>query len=160
MAALASVAQHDVHVSLALARVTLVQGPRCVMWKLPRGPRHYILDEEHQIVPIAVDLDAPNGTEELLRWALWLEDPAHRRVAWTDIGHGAYVSTIFLGIDHNWAAHGPPILFETMVFVPTDIGTDPLHHHQDRYCTWDDAVAGHWRIVEWVRGELAKASGT
>ena len=54
------------------------------------------------------------------------------------------VSTVFLGLDHGWG-DGPPVLFETLVFPDTK--------RMDRYCTWDEAVAGHERIVALVLEE-------
>ena len=51
------------------------------------------------------------------------------------------VSTVFLGLDHNWNG-GPPILFETMVFG------GPHNEYQERYATWDQAEKDHDRVVE------------
>lgn len=66
-----------------------------------------------------------------------LLDKEANRVAYTDVPDG-YVSTVFLGIDHNHMGDGPPILFETMVF-----GCGPWDNYQERYATWDEAEAGH-----------------
>lgn len=52
-----------------------------------------------------------------------------------------YVSTVFLGIDHSFTDDGPPILFETMIFG------GPNDQWQERYFTWDEALAGHNRVV-------------
>jgi hypothetical protein len=65
----------------------------------------------------------------------------HNCVAKTNIGD-VYVSTIFVGIDYRIADKGPPILFETMIFGGVN------DRHIERYCTWDEAEAGHNRIVE------------
>lgn len=73
-----------------------------------------------------------------------------RRVAETDILIApplgtARVSTVFLGIAHGFRGTGLPILFETMVFG------DPRHpDYQERYCTVEEAHAGHARAVELV----------
>ncbi len=69
----------------------------------------------------------------------------------TDIGK-AQVSTVFLGIDHNFSKEGPPILFETMVF-----GDERWKDEQERYCTWDEAVAGHQTMVNRVLREVQDA---
>lgn len=66
---------------------------------------------------------------------------ANRRVAETLLP-GARISTVFLGIDHNFERRGPPILFETMVF---DDGGE--EERQERYATWAEAEAGHDAIV-------------
>ena len=77
---------------------------------------------------------------DLLIWAKWFETE-DRVVAKTSIGK-AEVSTVFLGMDHNWA-NGPPLLFETMVFGLED-------DYQERYSTWDEAEVGHAKTVAWV----------
>lgn len=51
------------------------------------------------------------------------------------------VSTVFLGIDHNWSGVGAPILFETMLFG------QPYGFSQRRYETETQAVAGHAEAV-------------
>jgi hypothetical protein len=58
----------------------------------------------------------------------------------------AYVSTVFLGIDHNYSLEGPPVLFETMIFVD-----GPLSEFQERYCTWEEAKRGHERALRKLR---------
>lgn len=62
-----------------------------------------------------------------------------RHVALTELDGGITVSTVFLGIDHQWG-NGPPLLFETMVFGTDDDMTE-------RYSTWDEAQAGHDAVV-------------
>lgn len=73
-----------------------------------------------------------------------MEDAESRKVAWTKIG-GVNVSTVFLCIDHNLMGEGPPVLFETMIFG------GPLDQEQERYVTWDEAVAGHEAMVQRVK---------
>jgi hypothetical protein len=51
------------------------------------------------------------------------------------------VSTVFLGLDHNFSMVGPPLLFETMVFG------GPLNGECRRYATWVEAEAGHREVV-------------
>ena len=46
------------------------------------------------------------------------------------------VSTVFLGLDHNYFG-GRPILFETMIFGGN------RDQYQERYHTWDEAKIGH-----------------
>ena len=88
-------------------------------------PMHYILVDR---VPVPV--------EDFMEWAQRFETQDEERiVAQVTIGE-VFVSTVFLGLDHNWGT-GPPLLFETMVF-----GGD-FDEYQYRYATGDDAVAGH-----------------
>jgi hypothetical protein len=95
----------------------------------------YILSEDHK--PINV---------ELMVWAKWLEEnPDKRRVALTRVGR-KYVSTVFLGTNHNWFDDEDPILFETMIFQSRK-GNTEFDEYQERYRTWDEAVKGHNQIV-------------
>jgi hypothetical protein len=95
-------------------------------------PGYWILDDEHN----AVETD-------LETWGRFFQSGA-RTVRREDDIDGVCVSTVFLGMDHGFD-DGPPTLFETMVF------RGPLDEHQWRYATWDEAVAGHERIVQHVR---------
>lgn len=63
------------------------------------------------------------------------------RVAATTVGD-ARVSTVWLGLDHNYDIVGDPIIFETMVFDGSEDG------YCERYATELDAMRGHLRIVE------------
>jgi hypothetical protein len=84
----------------------------------------------------------PVPEPDVLKWAKWFEDDESRVVARTKIDDIARieeicVSTVFLGIDHNFFEYGPPILYETTIF-----GGD---HNEDmwRYSTRADALHGH-----------------
>ena len=85
----------------------------------------YKLDSNHN----------PVLTDEGEDWAHWFES-ANRIVQQQWVGN-YYVSTVFLGIDHNFSGSGAPILFETMVFSDGD----GIETH--RCCTWDEALAMH-----------------
>ncbi|MCB1712828.1 MAG: hypothetical protein KDH96_10220 [Candidatus Riesia sp.] len=80
--------------------------------------------------------------DDLLKWAEEFETQ-DRRVRLTKLPGGYRVSTVFLGIDHQWG-DGPPLVFETMVFGPKGWGEMDM----DRYSTWDEAVSGHKAMVE------------
>lgn len=60
----------------------------------------------------------------------------------THLPNGAWVSTVFLGINHRWGS-GPPLLFETMVFWETGRGPEL----QVRWSTWLEAEEGHQAIA-------------
>jgi len=83
---------------------------------------HYILDG-HKAVPA-----------DLMTWAKWFEK-ADRRVAKME-KDGVKVSTVFLGLDHQWV-EGPPLLFETMIFGGEH------DEYQERCPTWEQAEAMH-----------------
>jgi hypothetical protein len=59
------------------------------------------------------------------------------------------ISTVFLGLDHNFDPNGPPILFETIVF------NGPLDEWQKRYVSYDFAEHGHKQAVALVERALA-----
>ena len=101
----------------------------------------YILDADHNLVPV-----------DLLTWAKWFEK-ADRHVGSTRV-RNYWISTVFLGIDHQFGAYGPPLLFETMVFKnvsdTTKYGDGKSWNGEEemqRYATWDEAEAGHAAMV-------------
>lgn len=79
---------------------------------------------------------------DLETWAKAFETE-ERIVARDDVA-GASVSTVFLGLDHNFGS-GPPLLFETMIFG------GPHDQWQCRYSTLDEAECGHVRVVGALR---------
>jgi hypothetical protein len=79
------------------------------------------------------------------------ESAERRRVAKDSLGE-ATVSTVFLGIDHQWE-DGPPVLWETMIFG------GPLNDYQVRYTSYNDAVEGHQVAVR-LATEAAVPKGT
>jgi len=78
----------------------------------------------------------------MLQWGNWLSDWKNKRVAETSKGQ-ITVSTVFLGMDHNWG-YGPPILFETMIFG------GKYNEEMWRYCTWEEAEEGHKKACQLV----------
>ena len=90
--------------------------------------KKYILNKKHEIIEV-----------DLYAWADFMEKK-DRRVAFDSIGE-IDISTVFLGLDHNWG-EGEPLLFETMIF-----GGD-RNEEQIRYHTWEEAKEGHKKIVK------------
>jgi len=94
----------------------------------------------------------PKVCDDVLQWAAWFESH-DRSIARTDIkvtrnGKGdIYVSTVFMGIDHNFARRGDPVLFETMIFG------GPHDGYQDRYTTRGAALKGHEKAIAVAKGE-------
>jgi hypothetical protein len=76
-------------------------------------------------------------------------DDEYKRVAFDTIGE-CDVSTVWLGLDHNFRGEGPPIIFETMVF-----GEGPYADYQWRYSTEEEARRGHETVVEALKGDKA-----
>jgi hypothetical protein len=94
---------------------------------------YYTLDDDGTPVPC----------NDPVFWAGWYQ-LANRCVAETHIG-AVRVSTVFLGINHNYAGFGLPVLWETLVF-----GGD-LDGEGGRYCSREEAIAGHANMVDRVR---------
>lgn len=82
----------------------------------------------------------PIKCDDIVKWAQWYEgaDRCVKRSKSDDIS----VSTIFLGLDHNYEETGAPVLFETMIF-----GGD-YDEYCERYTTWDEAETGHAKACE------------
>jgi hypothetical protein len=81
-------------------------------------------------------------------------------VAQTDLDEELRVSTVFLGIDHNWARDpdDPAVLFETLVFGEERTyqwrGKTRAYREslaQRRYRTWAEAEEGHKEMCEEMR---------
>ena len=96
--------------------------------------KHYILDGK-----------TPREAE-LLEWARWYET-AERHVAVDTLDGGVRVSTVFLGLNHQYG-DGPPLIFETLIFG------GPMGQDMWRYSTWQEAEEGHRAAVG-----LAQAAG-
>lgn len=82
----------------------------------------------------------PVPCDDVLTWGRWLET-ADRTVAATAVAGGVRVVTEFLGLDHNIAGEGPPLLFETRVVGGALAGT------RERCATWREAEDLHDRMV-------------
>lgn len=98
----------------------------------------------------------PERCEDLLRWARWFQS-AERHVAQDlDEGHDGdpaarvRVSTVFLGLDHNFGPAGPPVLWETMVFGGL------LDGECQRYTSRDEAFIGHQDMCRRVQESIVR----
>jgi hypothetical protein len=99
-------------------------------------PQYYILIDR---LPVAVNFNI---------WAQWFANIDNQRVGEDYIGK-VHVSTVFLGLDHNWHG-GDPILFETMIFH------GPLDRETWRYCTYAEAERGHAEAMTQAKIAAAK----
>jgi hypothetical protein len=80
----------------------------------------------------------------LWQWAAIMESRQDRHVADDMVGM-VRVSTVWLGLDHNFSGLGPPLIYETMIFGGT------MDERQWRYPTAVSALAGHDRVLMMVR---------
>ncbi len=92
----------------------------------------YVLDEDNK----------PVLASDIKKWAEFFE--SEKRVIAQDRVRDARISTVFLGLDHNFLSEGPPILFETMIFGGR------FDQNQYRYSTYDDARSGHNLAIRMV----------
>jgi len=79
----------------------------------------------------------------VLNWGMRFQDTEQWVVKQETVGD-YWVSTVFLGLDHQFGS-GPPLLFESIVFIGDQCGAT------NRYSTWDEALAGHESIVEKIK---------
>lgn len=85
---------------------------------------------------------------DTLEWAKKFEDREYRKVGYTKLTNTVLVSTVWLGLDHDFLEEGAPIIFETMVFV------DGTCTDQKRYSTLEQAKEGHRKLVKEYRGNI------
>lgn len=94
--------------------------------------------------PYAVTMD---------QWAGMTRSQDDWRVA-RDIVGPYDVSTVFLGLDHNFGLTGAPVLWETCVFGPPEGSVVP--GMTERYTSRADAELGHARMIARCREETSE----
>ena len=107
---------------------------------------YWVLDEHGE----------PKPCDDVLAWGAWFEatkDTGERVVA-RDRDEGAApggvnVSTVFLGLDHQFG-DGPPVLWETLVFGGV------LDGEMRRYTSRAAALAGHQEMCTRVAATVVK----
>lgn len=92
---------------------------------------YYILDENGDAI------ECP----DLFKFGKWFEETGNRIVCRDQIGE-MIISTVFLGIDHNLAREGPPILWESAICVGGHFDV------VGRYSSRDSAIYGHTVLVK------------
>jgi hypothetical protein len=98
---------------------------------------YYMLDKDRNIIPAS-----------LLEWGTYLENTRKERIVKKDHVNGYRVSTVFLGLDHNYDPSDNKLhIFETMVFKERTLEDI----YCDRYATWEEAEIGHARAMQWVK---------
>jgi hypothetical protein len=98
----------------------------------------YILNEKGEPIPC----------DDLHKWCMFTEQTKARIVAKTKIGNSE-ISTVFLGLDHNFGGGVSPILWETMVFGGA------MDEEQTRCSgTRKDAETMHEQMCQRVKGEI------
>ncbi|MFL9934241.1 hypothetical protein P0D88_34840 [Paraburkholderia sp. RL18-103-BIB-C] len=101
--------------------------------------RYFVMLPDHTLKPAT-----------LFEWSDWFGNFENRRVAYDELDGRGYVSTICLGVDHNFC-DGPPMLFETMARMGAHLAEDVMR----RYSTYDEAAAGHAELLAEHRAAIA-----
>lgn len=89
--------------------------------------KYYILNKDKSISP----------TNDIMEWAGFMDNKENSLIVRKSFLGDCEISTVFLGIDHNWFG-GEPHLFETMVFPDCEI--------MERTRTYEEAVKKHEEI--------------
>lgn len=74
------------------------------------------------------------------------------------------VSTVDLGLNHQFIDGLPPLYYETMIFIKGDnfeerhSKENPFEDYQERYSTEEEAKKGHQKAIEYVKQQLKEAN--
>jgi hypothetical protein len=89
--------------------------------------------------PLYYDKEA-NPISDTLEWARLFENREYRIVKQETLWWGAFLSTVWLGLDHAWGGE-KPLIFESMLFFGRTSDLDSR-----RYSTLEEAIQGHNRL--------------
>ena len=70
------------------------------------------------------------------------------------------ISTVDLGLNHQFDETLPPLYYETMIFIKGNTVEErlskenPFECYQERYTTEDEARKGHQKAIEYVKNYL------
>jgi hypothetical protein len=86
--------------------------------------------------------DRKGNEISMVRWSMLWRKNTYLIIKQEHVGD-YWISTVWLGINHNFMRDGPPLIFETMVFKgkESDLASE-------RYSTEEEALAGHERIKQ------------
>lgn len=113
------------------------------------GNGYYILTEKGEPKLLFSPRTSGLNIRKMAEWGLWLEKHRDKRIVKQEQLGKYWISTVFLPIDHAWGG-GPPVLWETMVFVGK--GEKYRSVEQER-CSGgrEQAEAMHARMVTQMR---------
>ena len=86
--------------------------------------------------------------DAVLEWGNLMKDRSYSDIGKTIIGD-VKISTVWLGLNHNWDG-GDPLIFETMIFGGEH------DEYQERYSTEQQAKLGHQYAVDLVKDRKPK----
>ena len=64
------------------------------------------------------------------------------------------ISTVDLGMNHQFIEDFPPLYYETMIFNWKDTEDNPFEFYQERYRTEKEAKEGHKKAIKYVKEKL------
>lgn len=92
--------------------------------------------------------------KDVIEWGKLFEDFSYKVIKQETLPNGLWISTVWLGLNHNWAPNGPIHIFESMVFSRIDRLEE---QDMERYSTLEQAKAGHLKLVKkWSKFKGAK----
>ena len=104
------------------------------------GVRWYLLgDDGEPVGPVDIETYSASG----------LMFSPDRGIARDELDDGSVVSTVFLGLDHQFFCDGPPLLFETLVF-PADDSEGDMYRTSNRTA----ALACHDQVVAELKARV------
>jgi hypothetical protein len=89
-------------------------------------------------------LMSTSDTQDLMQFAKLFEDKTYRIVEVSYTLYGERLSTVWLGIDHNFSFNplATPLIFETMIFAPVKL--------EDRRAAIHGKATLKYRILQWL----------
>jgi len=91
----------------------------------------------------------PMPIRDSFAWANWMEKHRFTETVQHDWHCGVMISTVFLGLDHNYGPNGMPILWETILFARTRKSRQCFNQtFQCRYTSQQDADNMHQHIIK------------
>lgn len=96
--------------------------------------------------------------KDVIVWGQFLKEGEKRRVGldYVSFGkrnqHTIQISTVFLGLDYSFGFEkgAKPVVFETMTFSEFK----KIEQVQERYCTYEEALAGHKKVVAKIKRQV------
>lgn len=100
---------------------------------------------------------------EMMEWAREFEGENRiiKQTRHKENGKEFWLSTVFLGLNHNFSREGPPLIYETMALVYKPrwnevVASREEWEWQERYTTEDEALEARdpWRVVTTYKPDI------
>ena len=89
----------------------------------------------------------------IMHWEYAIKTEYFPKHVGEDVINGWIVSTVWMGLNHAFFSHHPPLIFETMMFKENKniSDNDELEYYQERYSYHEEAIQGHKTACELVK---------